>query len=327
VGAQTQIVTFTDFLFGGDMLSIRINTDNSLELWNENTTAQMGSDSRALVTGEVYRVELSYVNSTRAATAYLNGEQFATGTVDADGDNLDQVHLGIGAGPLAGIATTGEFNYDNYCHNDQTVPSQGTFETGLVGDEELILLMVNAAGDNSTGSRGGTDTGADFSQLNEKPPDDITTYYLFDANNEVIDLNIDSASAWWRDRTRIKMGYLVVRHAIASGSNPFGYNGRIKSEASGTLQNGVTRTHNDATWKTNGDTVPRITSLVSYIDPQNGAPWTVARLETAQIGVLCTDANGPMRMTTLGIYIGFSTAALDVISPTSVLPIDHKVIF
>jgi len=324
VNTQTQIIALWDFLFGGPSGSIRINTDNTLELWNENAGAQIGSDSAALTANTVYRIELGYVFSTRAITAYIDGVSFASGTLDAAADNLDQVHLGIGAG--TGIAATGELNFDSFCLNNQTA---GGAQTSLVGEEFVVLRVVNAAGDNAMGVRTGVDSGSDFGQLDEKPPNDGTDGYLLDANNDIIDLGFEDASELVANGvpagSTIRTVQVLVRHQLDAGTNAIGYAGRLKSQSGGTVQTGTTITHNDQNWTMNGDpnTIPRIPSLTSYTDPQAGGPWTIPLLDAAQCGVICTDANGDMDLTTLGVYIGYrtvTTALKDVIMHGGLVP-------
>jgi hypothetical protein len=323
VNTQTQIIALWDFLFGGPSGSIRINTDSTLELWNENAGTQIGSDSAALTANTIYRIELGYIFSTRVITAYLNGVSFASGALDAAADNLDQVHLGIGAG--TGIAATGEFNFDSFCLNNQVGANQNT----LVGEEFVVLRVVNAAGDNAMGVRVGVDSGSNFGQLDEKPPNDATDGYLLDANNDIIDLGFEDASELVANGvpagSTIRTVQPVVRHILDAGTNAIGYAARLKSQSGGTVQTGTTITHNDQNWTMNGDPniIPRIPSLTSYTDPQAGGPWTIPLLDAAQVGVICTDANGDMNLTTLGVYIGYrtvTTALKDVIMQGAVVP-------
>jgi hypothetical protein len=179
------------------------------------------------------------------------------------------------------------------------------------------------------GVRTGVDSGSDFGQLDEKPPNDGTDGYLLDANNDIIDLGFEDASELVANGvpagSTIRTVQVLVRHQLDAGTNAIGYAARLKSQSGGTVQTGTTITHNDQNWTMNGDpnSIPRIPSLTSYTDPQAGGPWTIPLLDAGQCGVICTDANGDMDLTTLGVYIGYrtvTTALKDVIMHGGLVP-------
>jgi hypothetical protein len=293
---QTSLSAQSTLLHGLDTLAVsfavRLNTDNTLELWTN--AAQIGSDSAALSTATWYRIEVGLVNSTGVVTAYVDGASFASGTVTAGREDVSFISLGLHT-----QNTTGEVYFDDVAVNTET----GSVQNSLPGEGHDIVLMPNGDGDNAMGSRGGTDSGSDWGQVDEKPPNDVTDYYVLDVNNDIIDLNIEEAGVI-PDGATIKLVQVGVRHMAVSASQ-LAYEARIKSQASGAVLTGTSTTHNDTTWKTNGDTAPLNYTLTSYTDPQAGGPWTKALLGTAQIGVRCTDATPDMRISTLWAYVEY----------------------
>jgi len=73
------------------------------------------------------------------------------------------------------VGNTNNFILDDLVLNDTT----GAQNNGFPGDTKVGVLMPNAAGDVTGLSRGGTDSGANWSQVEERPPNDATDY-VFD---------------------------------------------------------------------------------------------------------------------------------------------------
>ena len=83
---------------------------------------------------------------------------------------------------------------------------------------------------------------------------------------------------------------------------------RIKSASSGTTIEGTTLTHNDTTYKTNGDALPRIYSLTSYTDPTTAVAWTPTgtnSLDNMQVGVHAIDATPDILTSTLWALVEY----------------------
>lgn len=304
--AQATLVLLEDFTLAQTVGAIRINIDRTLELWND--AAQIGSDSAAMeLNADIHNIiELTYIFGTGIITGFLNGVQFASGSITAGVDNASRIQLGFQE------IITCELHFDDFAYNDQT----GSAQTGRPNYNGRIAQYgrPNAAGDNAQGSRGGTDTGNDYSQLNETPPDDATTYYILDVNGDIIDLNTDIENLVFQG-AKIVLCQVGMRHR-AAGASQMTYRLRIKSQASGTVQFGTSTNHDDVTWKTNGDVVPRNYTLTSYTDPQTGGPWTVPRLIPAQIGVIADDAAPDVEITALWLLVEYELNILDpIISP------------
>lgn len=251
-----------------------------LQLWKEEGgPVQLGSSSAVLVEDTIYRLELGYINSTRVLTAYLNGTSFASGTVDAGASTPETVSFG------GGIVTAATFDlhFDDLAINN----GSGSIDNGLPGEGYYWPIWGNANGDVHDGTRAGADSGNDYGQVNENPPDDVTAYYVLDADGEMLELGSLDPVVVALAGQDIRHVAPIARHR-ASASASVVHNLAIKSQASGTVQSGSSITHNDSTWKTNGDTVPLVLSLVSYTDPQAGGAWTTALLGTAQLRIVVT---------------------------------------
>lgn len=302
---RTAILRMTDT--AQTLISIRWNTDHTLELWNQITVTQIGSDSPAMTFQDYEnRLEIGYIRSTGVFTAYLNGTSFASGAVGDNVNNfLNNWRVGMGTGGIE--VATGEIWMDDFAIND----SNDSAQTSLAGEGRVVQVRVNAAGDNSQGTRGGTDTGADFSQLNEDPPDDATTYYIWDNANDILDLNLEDG--WVVAPDTITLIHPEFRHRPGGTPGTSSYKLRIKSQSGGTLLEGTVTAHNDITWKTNGDSLPRNATLTSYTDPQAGGSWTPALLNTAQIGVEGTDVVPPLWGTALWATVEYVEAAATVL--------------
>lgn len=278
---------------GNVKTSIRMNTDNTLELWDDVTPAQVGSDSSALSATTWYRIELCSTYTLGTTTAYIDNTSFATGTVSAITTN-GQLRFGMVT------SATGSLQFDDLAINS----SDGSSQTGLPGAGSIVHLRPNAVGDNAMGSRGGSDSGTAWGQLSEVTPDDATAYYILEDADDIVDVNITATSGIIDSPTSITLVQVGIREAAASAAAN-GWNLRIESQASGTVVNGTTTTHDDTTYKTNGDALPRNYTLTSYVDPQAGGAWTTSLLDSTQIGVKCTDAAPDCRISTLWALVEF----------------------
>lgn len=277
---------------------LRIATGRTLELWGGGGgPAKIGASSAAMTIGDYENFfELTWIQSSRTLAGYLNGVQFATGAGDAGSDNADTIWLGFSE------VRTGEFHIDDFKFNDQT----GTVCNGRVAPTRLQIFFPAAAGDNAMGVRGGTDTGSDWGQLTQNPPDDVTTYYILDADagGDIIDVNIEDATTFLPAASRPCVVQVGVKTRAASAAS-CAYQLRIKSQASGTVQLGTATTADDTGWKTNGDTLPRNFTLTAYVDPQAGLTWTRQLLDTSQIGVIATDGLPDLHITSLFAYVSY----------------------
>ena len=141
--AITQIMLLKDSAQGGNVTSIKLNTNRTLELWNEGgTPAQVDVDSSALALDTWYRIELAYDwigADQNTVTAYIDGVQFATGSnLGALNDNPNTLSLGVIT------SVTADLYFDDVAVNDNS----STAQNSLPGAGSIVHLWPNAAGDN-----------------------------------------------------------------------------------------------------------------------------------------------------------------------------------
>lgn len=276
---------------GWSVASIRLNSDRTLELWDEDCTVspvQLGSDSNILNLNTWYRIEVAfdYIGiDDNTITAYIDGVQFATGNDVGSGDGVsfgpaDQPNI-MELGCVT--STTADLYFDDIAINN----SSGTTQTGLPGAGSIVHIYPDSAGDIDET----LETPNGYANVDEKPtPDDATSYVQFATANDDLLVNCEASSVPGIGASdTITLVQVGVRHVVAEALLA-NFTPKIESQAAGTLQSGTIFTHNDTTWKTNGDVTPRNYKLTSYVDPQAGGAWTPALLDAMQIGGTCIDA-------------------------------------
>jgi len=265
---------------GGYKVIIRMTTTGALQLYNFEDSVQVGSNSSNLSTGTWYRVEIACDTTTLASTAVaarIDGTEFASGTIDLA---ANAVQIGIAH---SGDATL-DFIVDDLALND----TSGSFQNSWPGEGEVIHLRPSAAGDNAGWTRGGTDSGANWSQVDEITPNDTTDYVLSNTSGTTDDHNIDNTPAAMASDDVINVVQVGCRAAVdvTTGADP-AIVLRIKASASGTVEESANLDVNSVTWQSPS---PRpaleLYSLTLYDLPgASTTAWTKADLDTAQIGI------------------------------------------
>jgi hypothetical protein len=287
-----QLMTTTPLAF------IELNADRTVQLNDED--GAIGSPSSALSLNTWHRLEIKIDVSAAAGShvveARLDGVVFATASNRSI--SAPPQRWRVGGNLNSEAQTQGEWYFDDVVADDAAYP----------GDSKLVVVRPNAAGDNAAVTRGGVDSGSDFGQIDEVTPNDAGDYLVFANNNDTLDLGVQNSSDVGIGASdSIHCVSVGARHRAATAAGAT-YQLRIKSQASGTVTSGTATTHDDTTWKTNGDVSPRIYTLVSATDPQGGGAWTPALLDTAQIGCICTDATPDLWLTALWAYVEYTPA-------------------
>jgi hypothetical protein len=238
------------------------------------TTSQVtliGSGSTSVSTGAWHLLEIRYIPSTTTGGTleiYLNGSQIlnATATRTAQ-SNANTASFALGAFiPTSGGSgtVTGVFAYDDVRVNS----TAGSVNNGRPNDESVVLLVPNAAGDSTQFSRGGTDSGSNYGQVDEIPPNG-TTDYVYDSVVGHLDLyNLPTLS----------ISSISAIQVIMQAFDPDGGGGSLymvtkspAGQSDGTAQ-AVT-------------TTPTYYSRLLETDPADSAAWTQTKLTALQIGV------------------------------------------
>lgn len=143
----------------------------------------------------------------------------------------------------------------------------GSLNTSWCGDESIYMLLPTSAGDSTQFTRGGTDSGANYGQVDEIPPS--TTDYVYDTVVGHMDLyNLGTATI-----TSVSAVEVLARAYNVDG-------------AGGSL-NVVTKTgagQSDGTAQTlTGQ--PRYLRRLLETDPADSAAWSQTKIDALQIGV------------------------------------------
>ncbi|HEX5561803.1 MAG TPA: hypothetical protein VFX52_09180 [Nocardioidaceae bacterium] len=266
---------------------LRIQPDGTLVLRDGFVETTLAGTSPALALGRWYRVELDYTDVSNggvlaAGTApfkgYLDGVQFA----DAMCSNItgfSRIRMGVQ------LAATTDIFIDDVAVNDTT----GTVQNGLPGPGNVVHLRPNAAGDaNGWATAVGGTAGAanNWTRVSERPPDDATSYNQTSATGTTTtdDFNIESPTAAGIGSgdsiTLVQVGGRVASSATTAASIVY----RLKGQAGGTVLESGSVSVASTAWSVHSGVSPRPYQLTAYTNPQNGAAWTAAALENAQIG-------------------------------------------
>ena len=139
-------------------------------------------------------------------------------------------------------------------------------------------LRPDAAGDSTVWTRGGTDTGANYSQVNESASDSDTTYVTTTNTSEVDDLYNVSTVNFGTDTIAQIQVFLTGRSVLSgsTGSTPADCTFKILIKEGGTTTastgGAITSTYAEIsnTWTTN---------------PRTGTAWMQSDIDGLQIGV------------------------------------------
>jgi hypothetical protein len=160
-------------------------------------------------------------------------------------------------------------NYSNYYLDDIAInDTLGTINNGQIGDGRVVLLKPNAAGTNAVQLRGGTDTGANFSQCNELPMSMAQYVYSATAGDRDTYNIADLPAGNWSVNS-------VDVIALAQNSDA------LAGSLGLTVKSGVT---------TNEGAAQALSTGASYYhqlyetDPNTSAAWTNAAVNALEVG-------------------------------------------
>jgi hypothetical protein len=159
------------------------------------------------------------------------------------------------------------FRIDDVVVNDTT----GVSNNGWTGQPKLVPVLVNGVGDATDLSRGGTDTGANWSQVNTIPASD-TSYVYGDASDERDLYTVDVSAFSLPENTTIQNLHTVLRSRVESGAGGI----------AGALQAGYTEVESERS-----STLSSSYNTYTFdfpVNPETTLNWTVDDLDTVQIG-------------------------------------------
>jgi hypothetical protein len=307
---RTDIIGLKDWDNYWNHVYIDLNPDRTLQaayINESDLVVDIGSPTGALNLNTWYMIEIKLDETTTDVDAEfrIDGNTFAS----ADNIQLVERTAGAGAGRLyLGINTSGDFDpatdatadlyFDDIAINQGT----GSYQTTFAGEGHIVHMQPDSAGDtdNSLSSPNG------WQNIDEVTPDDATTLAVLDAANDVLSVNMESASSAGIGSTNsITLVQVGIREAAVSAASENWQLG-IKSQSSGTIFSGTRTTHNDVTYKTNGDVAPLNYTLTSYVNPQAGGVWTPTLLDSAQILASTTDATPDVNISALWAVVEYT---------------------
>ena len=281
--AENRIMGLNDTLaLAGTDVYITADNGGLLRLYDEDGV--IGSPSSALSLNVWYAVGFQYDRTPAAGSQVVRARLDDTEFAGAATRNLSVAALCLVCGGNLALEaqTVGSWFWDDFAINDGT----GSIQTSFPDEQEVIHQRPNAVGDNNVWARGGTDSGANWSQVEENPPNDVTDYVQSNTAGQIDDYNCEATPAALASDDVINVVQVGVRCAVdvATGADP-DIVLRIEASALGTIEESPAIDVNSTTWRTNNAGAVLNYLLTLYDKP--GAPadaWTKADLDTMQIG-------------------------------------------
>lgn len=300
----------------GTTLRVVLTATGNLQLIDEVGT--IGTSAGTLNTGQFYRVEVlldSHLGAgAHVATLRLDGVDVVTAS-NRTFTNPTVQQWDEGGNMNGETQTVGDWWFDDFGLNDNTATSDSS-QMSWPGSGKVAHALLTADGDAAVNvTRGGVDSGANWSQLDEVTPNDATDY---------LDLTSTTSVFWGRTQNSAALGiggaYIIkfvavgARLALAS-AGAGNWLPSIKSQASGAVLDGSPVALALATYATHDDTSGlQQHKLTAYKDPQTNGAWTATRLDGLQIGVKSTDGSPATRVSALWAVIEYE--AFTVTIPT-----------
>lgn len=275
------------FQSGGNFRGgIAVKSDRSITLLNQ-SSVEIGTASAALNLATWYRIE---IDITADATPLMTATVRVDGTDFTSGTTWTPTTAGLNTVSFAGSGTlTGVYYIDDHAIND----TSGTVENSWPGAGSVVYLRATGDGDANTGgpTRGGTDSGALWSQVDEVLINAATDYVVLPANPSDFWINVQNGSVFGigaSDTIKLVEVHGQVAGASSSASNWFP---QIKKAASGTIASASAVAMAVSTFFVNDDTVGSMQCrLVRHSDP-DGTSWTPSTIDSMQISARTTDGN------------------------------------
>jgi hypothetical protein len=248
---------------------------------------------------------MTYDSTTLASTtcsARIDGTQFASGTVD-----LAATPTNFGNFTDAGDATL-DYIVDDEAIND----ASGSVQNSWCGSEHVFAQRANGVGDNTQWTRGGTDTGANWSQTSEVPPSSIQ-YVESNTSGQIDDYDLEATPAELGANDTINVVHVGIYAAVsdATSADPDVVI-RIKSASGGTVEESASLDVNSVTYQGPAPLPANSNYQLTLYDLPGAStsPWTKALLDTAQAGIreAVTDAHF-VRVAALWTMVGWTEGA------------------
>jgi hypothetical protein len=298
---------------------LRLTSALALSLYNAEDNAQIGSDY-TLSTATWYRVEIK-VDSTTLASTTVEARLY-----DAS-DESTLLWNPSGTENFAtdpnrfGIAHSGNATFDFVVTDIVANDNSGSVLNDWMGEGSLVYLRPSGAGSNTQWARAGTDSGANWSQVDESPPNDITDYVQSNTSGEIDDYALSNTPAAVGASDVIDFVLVGVRHSISSttGADP-DFKVRLTAGGNTNLSANIAPA-SSATWATNTNNNTYVPPLVLTDMPgASTTAWTKSDLDAAEVGIEQTFTDTHFaRITAIWVIAHHHTAGA---VPTNIDPAD-----
>jgi hypothetical protein len=241
-------------------------SDNFLRVYRGAGTTNLigGPSSLPMPTATWHLLEMRWQASSTTSgivQVWLNG----TLVINVSGvDNVATANVNVQRFEINGPSGTGVMFIDDLAVND----TAGTINNGQIGDGSVVLLKPTGAGTNTAQTRGGTDSGSNWDQVNEVPVS--MTDYVFSATAATRDtyaLQDLPAGSWTVNTVE------VVAYAQNSDAGAGSLGLTVKSGA----------TTNEGTAQSLGTTAMFLRQQYE-LDPNTTAAWTNANVNALEAG-------------------------------------------
>lgn len=272
--AQNELFSLWDG--ANEHIMVCLNTARQIEIRRSGTL--LVTDPTVLSTGLYYLLEFhfSIANSSGIIQMKVNGVT----TTDTTGDTQNSGNASVNTiriGETETVSTTsGKNTYEIYWDDLVINDTSGTKNNSWVGDGGIILLTPNSAGSSTQLSRGGTDSGANWSQVDEIPPNGTVDYVFSSAAGSADLYNLSSVPGTFNTASLVNairwIGYVaqdlagagsVARYIRTDSTN---YEGSVFGLPVGTVFTEV--------------------SELMGTNPATGNSWTITELNSLEAGVM-----------------------------------------
>lgn len=270
-------------------VAVRMSNAGVLQLFNEEDIAQIGSNSSAISLNTWYRLEVFIDDTTLSSTSvearlYAASDESSllwnpSGTADFTA-TPNRFQIGVRSSDA-----TADLIFDDIAINDDT----GSYQNSWPGQGELIILRPDGNNGSPQWTRGGTDSGANWSQVEETTPDDVTTYVESNTLDQIDEYTLEATPAAMGSSDAINWVGVGVRFAISSstGGDP-DFVLRLKSGSS-VDETGNISGAGSTSYNTNSISDPKnypaLANNSNYEVPGTSTPWTKSTLDSAIVGI------------------------------------------
>lgn len=238
----------------------------TIQLWRGPTLIATATPKLAINQYRYLETQVFVDPSVGTVVVRLDGAPIITFSGNTRVSGVSQITV-LGLGP---IGNSQEFWFDDTYVCDATTPNTaGNNNSTFLGDVKVTALYPNAAGAFTQYTRGGTNTGQDYSQVNEATPDEDTTY--------IVDSTVN-------DRDSFKFTFISLVGSIFAAVL---WSRARKDDASvRTLANMVRSSAIDQVGANyNLASAYQYYGTVFEVDPATTALWTTTGLNLAEFGV------------------------------------------